>query len=61
MTTSGFKPDRGINICIIICMWILIKNTEYFIYYIVTILRIVRSKSQTSIHILGYPYLYLES
>jgi len=31
------------------------NKTEYFIY-IVTILRIVRSESQTSIHILGYHY-----
>ena len=34
------------------------NKTEYFIY-IVTILRIVRSESQTSIHILGYPYFIL--
>jgi len=34
------------------------NKTEYFIY-IVTILKIVRSKSQTSIHIIGYPYFML--
>jgi hypothetical protein len=31
------------------------NKTEYFIY-IVTILRRVRSKSQTSIHFSGYPF-----
>ena len=39
-------------------MWILIKKTEYYIYIFI-ILRIVRSESQTSIHILGYPYFIL--
>jgi len=34
------------------------NNTEYFIY-IVTILRIVRSESQTSIYISGYLYFVL--
>jgi len=34
------------------------NKTEYYIY-IVTILKIVRSKSQTSIHIVGYPYFIL--
>ena len=34
------------------------NKTEYFIY-IVTVLTIVRSKSQTSIHIIGYPYFIL--
>ena len=29
------------------------------IIYLVTILKIVRSKSQTSIHITGYPYFIL--
>ena len=40
-------------------MYVDINNkTEYFIY-IVTILRIVRSESQTSNNILGYPYFIL--
>ncbi len=34
------------------------NKTEYFIY-IVTVLTIVRSKSQTSIHIIGYPSFIL--
>ena len=51
----GSNSIVGINICIIILkktkyMWMLIIKTEYFIY-IVAILRIVRSESQTSIHI----------
>jgi hypothetical protein len=40
-------------------MYVDINNkTEYFIY-IVTILRIVRSESQTSNNILEYPYFIL--
>ncbi len=39
-------------------MWILIIKNEYF-KVIFTILKIVRSKSQTSIHIIGYPYFIL--
>ena len=34
------------------------NKTEYFIY-IYTTLQIVRSKSQTSIHIIGYPNFIL--
>ena len=34
------------------------NKTEYFIY-IVTILKIVRSKGKISIHIIGYPYFML--
>jgi hypothetical protein len=34
------------------------NKTEIFIY-IVTIIKIVRSKSQTSIHIIGYPHFIL--
>ena len=35
------------------------NKTEYFIF-VVTILTIVRSESQTSIYILGYPYFSLK-
>ena len=34
-------------------------NTNNKTEYIVTIIRIVRSESQASIHILGYPYFIL--
>ncbi len=34
------------------------NKTECFVY-IVTILKIIRSKSLTSIHIIGYPYFIL--
>ncbi len=59
----GSIPIVGINICIInlrnLNIYVDTNNkTEYFIY-IVTILRIVRSESQTPIHILGYPYFIL--
>ncbi len=40
-------------------MYVDLNNKTEFFTYIVTILQIVRSKSQASIHIIGYPYFIL--